>query len=120
MLTKRLLLTLMSFFLLFVVLNQPAFGQTKLDSCEKINDSKDFYLLSTTSGELNSEIQQMEAVVKDIQNDLPLAITEEQLKKYKTELDNLQNKSPKDPPDEVRIQELISRVRSAVTNYRLK
>lgn len=112
---KRSLLTLISFFLLFVVLNQPAFGQTKLTSCSDIKDSKDFYLLGTAAGELNSEIQQLETDLKELQSNLADAIPQQEIDKDKQEIDELQKKTDATPTEAQRLRFLLLRIRTAAS-----
>lgn len=115
MLPKKSLVTLILFFLLFVVINQSAFGQPKLASCSDIERSRDFYLLGTTAGELNSEIQQLEADLKNLQSQLPKAIPAQKIDEYKKELDQLQQKANMTASEETRVKILTLQLQNAVS-----
>lgn len=114
MLTKKSLITLMSLSLLFVGLEQRVFGQPKLTTCPDIENSRDFYLLGTTAGELNSEIQQLETDLKDLQSQLPKAISAQKINEYKQELDTIQQKPSMTPAEETRVKILTLQLQSAV------
>lgn len=118
MLTKRTLITLISLFLLFVVLEQPAFGQTKLTkltSCAEIENSEDFSLLGTTAGELNSEVQQLETDLEKLPSQLLFSIPQQQIDKDKKEIEELKAKPQPTPAEAARLEFLLLQIRTAST-----
>lgn len=104
-----------SFLFLLFVLQGTAFGQVQFESCQDIQESKDYFLLGTIGGELNSEIRQLERNLDALQAQIPKAIPEQKIREYRQQIDDLQNKGTNRTAEEERLyQTLLSQTQDAI------
>jgi uncharacterized protein YjdB len=102
-----------SLLLLFVLtaVSQAVLGQG-LGTCEEVKASKDFYILGTKIGELNSEIRQLEEELQQQQARTPDATSDAEIAKEKDEIKRIEDLKNQTPADQARLRFLELKVQS--------
>jgi uncharacterized protein YjdB len=117
---KKAFITLISCCFLLVALQHSASGQTPLDNCTDVQNSKDYYFLGTRIGELNSDIRQLEEDLNELQARLPDAMSEQELRDVRQKIDDLQRKPNKSVDEESTLRLLKAQIQGVVSEETLK
>jgi uncharacterized protein YjdB len=115
---KTILTSIVITFVLFA-LNQVSLAQNQLADCTQVNASKDYYVLGTKIGELNSEIRQKELESQQLQAKMADAVSDKEITANEDELKKLEQKPNQTPIEEERLRFLRLKLQNAISKESL-